>query len=121
MIGFGPFLGSQNLFEWTDAATSPTAFHAESPYGAIADLAWAPDGGKVALALWCMDDARDVVLTAGKTDPESAGRVEIWDVPNRRLIHSLKGHRSFVHGATGLPRGSLGSPVARGCMSSSSS
>jgi WD40 repeat protein len=99
MVGYGPFLGTQELVLWSvPSGQSLKPFRAGNPDGAITGLAWSPDGGRVALSLWCMDDARDVLIAGGKADEARAGRVEIWDVRQGKRLHSLLGHHSFVNG-----------------------
>jgi hypothetical protein len=67
MIGFGPFCGDQEVVLW-DYATggSMKPFRTGSQLGAITGAAWSPDGGRLAFSLWCMDDARDIVIAGGK-------------------------------------------------------
>jgi WD40 repeat protein len=99
MVGFGPFLGSQEIALWSDSTGKTLRpFRTGTPQGAITGVAWSADGGRVALSLWCMDDARDVVMADGAADEARAGRVEIWDVRRGKLLHSLLGHHSFVNG-----------------------
>jgi WD40 repeat protein/tRNA A-37 threonylcarbamoyl transferase component Bud32 len=106
-VGFGPFVGNEELSIWSEAqAAQLTAFRPDKRRGAITGLAWSPDGGQLALSLWCLDDARDVLSTKG-LPAESYGRIELWDVPQRRLIRSFVGHKSFVNGVALSRDGSL--------------
>jgi WD40 repeat protein/serine/threonine protein kinase len=99
MIGFGPFLGDQELVLWDTISGQPLKpFRSGTHHGAITGLAWSADGTRLALGLWCMDDARDVVVAGGKGDETRAGRVEIWDVTRGKRLHTLLGHHSFVNG-----------------------
>jgi WD40 repeat protein len=58
-------------------------------------MAFDPDGRQVAIAIWCAGDARD-------NDP---GHVEVWDLIERRKLHSISGHESFVLGVASSPDG----------------
>ncbi len=106
--GFGPYVGSQELLLW-DAAANKLAepFRTGTFTGAVTGLAWSPEGTRLALSLWCMDDARDVVVTAEKTDVNMSGRIEIWDVARHTLAHSLLDHHSFVNDVAISPHGRL--------------
>jgi WD40 repeat protein len=106
-IGFGPFIGDQELFLWNRASGDELPpFRTGKHRGAITGLAWTPDGTQLALSLWCLDDARDVLSTTGMRE-ESCGRIEIWDVVRGRLLQSLMGHHSFVNGVALSRDGSL--------------
>jgi WD40 repeat protein/tRNA A-37 threonylcarbamoyl transferase component Bud32 len=104
MVGFGPFLGNQELVLWSNASGLPQKpFRAGAPEGAITGVAWSPGGDRLALSLWCLDDARDVLSGA---DEARAGRVEIWDVRQGKLVHAILGHHSFVNGVAWSADGS---------------
>jgi WD40 repeat protein len=99
MIGYGPFVGSQELVLWDGRSGKPLKpSRARAPLGAITGVAWSPDGTALALGLWCLDDARDVVMGGETFDESRAGRVEIWNVAKGTLRRSLLGHHSFVNG-----------------------
>jgi eukaryotic-like serine/threonine-protein kinase len=98
-IGYGPFCGDQEVVLWDDASGEPMKpFRTGNHLGAITGAAWSPDGGRLAFSLWCMDDARDIVIAVGKAPEDRAGRIEIWDVNQGKRLHSLLGHGSFVNG-----------------------
>ena len=106
LVSFGPFLSSQFLSLWDVASGRQRGdFRSGQHDGAITGLAFSPDGNRLALALWCLEDARDVLLGGKGTNEEIAGRVEIWDVETATLRRSLKSHHSFVHGVAFSPDG----------------
>jgi eukaryotic-like serine/threonine-protein kinase len=106
-VGFGPFVGNQELATWTQAQSERlTPFRPDKRRGAITGLAWSSDGAQLALSLWCLTDGRDVITTKG-LPAESYGRIELWDVPQRRLVRSFVGHKSFVNGVALSRDGSL--------------
>src|SRR5262249_46339066 len=97
-IGYGPFCGTQEIFRWNEKGVAVPAFHEKAPYGALTGMDFFPAGDRVAISLWCMDDARDLVLSAGETNEDMSGRLEVWDVAARKLLHTFKKHSSFVNG-----------------------
>jgi WD40 repeat protein len=108
MIGFGPFVGSQEVVLWDHDSTVPKKpFRTTTPQGAITGIAWSPDGTRLAFSLWCLDDARDIVIAGGKAEEDRSGQVEIWDVGQGKLLHSLRGHHSFVNGVAWSADGRL--------------
>jgi hypothetical protein len=107
-IGFGPFVGSQEVVLWDNVSgVAQKPFRAAADrMGAITGVAWSADGSRLAFSLWCMEDARDIVVWDGKANEAQAGRVEIWDVQQGKLLHSLLGHHSFVNGVAWSADGS---------------
>ncbi len=97
----GGSLGSANggkqlaLWDVETGAIAPRLQGENDAWGSLMGLAFNGDGDRLALAVWCTDDPRDI----------GPGALEVWDLKERRKVFSVAAHSSFVLGVAYSPKG----------------